>query len=313
MKKFEHIDAKTINEAVSALGANANIIAGGTDLLYTLKDEILPNYPETLVNIKTIPDMDYIKEEGGMLKIGALAKIADIATSSVVEGNYAALAEAAGRVASPNLREMGTIGGNICQLARCWYYRSPNNRFFCFRKGGPTCFAVAGENRYHAILGGAVCFAVCPSDTAIALTALDATVVTSKRSIAIGDFFEVLGSVLDNDEIVTEIQVPTPASGTKQTFTKLAIRKSIDFAVVSVASAITTSGGSVSDARIVLGAVAPVPYRATGAEDALKGKAITESLAETAAAAAVADAVPLSKNKYKVQIAKTLVKRAILA
>jgi len=313
MKNFEHIDAKTVSEAVSALGAKANIIAGGTDLLYTLKDDILPNYPETLVNIKTIPDMDYIKEEGGMLKIGALARIADIATSSVVQGDYAALAEAAGRVASPNIREMGTIGGNICQLARCWYYRNPNNRFFCFRKGGPLCFAVAGENRYHAILGGAVCFAVCPSDTAIALTALDATIVTNKRSIPIGDFYEVLGNTLDNNEVVTEVQVPTPASGIKQTFTKFALRKSIDFAIVSVASAITTSGGKVSDARIVLGAVAPVPYRAIGAEDAIKGKAISESLAETAGAAAVAGAVPLSKNNYKIQIAKTLVKRAILA
>jgi len=313
MKRFDHIDAKTVNEAVSALGAKANIIAGGTDLLYTLKDEILPDYPETVVNIKTIPNMDSITEDSSGLKVGALARLADIAKDATVKSKYSALAEAAGRAASPELREMGTIGGNICQLVRCWYYRYHNNRFFCFRKGGPMCFAVAGENRYHAILGGAACFAVCPSDTAIALTALDATIVTNKRSIPIGDFYEVLGNVLDDNEIVTEVQVPTPASGTKQTFTKFALRKSIDFAIVSVATAITTSGGSVSDARIVLGAVAPMPYRATGAEDAIKGKAITESLAETAAAAAVKDAVPLGKNKYKVEIAKTLVKRAILA
>jgi len=313
MKTFEHIDAKTVNEAVSALGAKAKIIAGGTDLLYTLKDEILPDYPETVVNIKTIPNMDYVKEEGDMLKIGALALLADIANNTTVKSKYTALAEAAGRVASPNIREMGTIGGNLCQLARCWYYRNPNNRFFCFRKGGPLCLAVAGENRYHAILGGAVCFAVCPSDTAIALTALDATVVTNKRSIAIGDFYEVLGNTLDNNEIVTEVQVPTPASGTKQTFTKFALRKSIDFAIVSVASAITIEAGKVSDARIVLGAVAPVPYRATGAEAAIAGKAINEANAEAAGTAAVSGNIALEANKYKVQIAKTLVKRAILA
>jgi xanthine dehydrogenase YagS FAD-binding subunit len=183
----------------------------------------------------------------------------------------------------------------------------------CLRKGGTTCFAVTGDNRYHAILGGAGCFAVCPSDTGMALTALDATIVTNKRSIQIGNFFQVLGNSLTAGEIVTEVQVPTPKSGTKQTFTKFTFRPSIDFAIVSVASAITIEAGKVSDARIVLGAVAPIPYRATGAEVAIKGQAITEAIAETAGTAAVKDASPLSKNKYKVQIAKTLVKRAILA
>ena len=169
------------------------------------------------------------------------------------------------------------------------------------------CYAVTGDNRYHSIIGGKVCFAVCPSDTAIALSALNATIVTNKRSIPIGDFYEVLSNVLDTDEIVTEVQVPAPVAGTKQTFTKFALRKAIDFAIVSVSTAISSS-----DARIVLGAVAPVPYRATAAEDVIRGKAITEALAEEAAAAAVKDAIPLSNNKYKIQIAKVMVKRAIL-
>jgi xanthine dehydrogenase YagS FAD-binding subunit len=172
---------------------------------------------------------------------------------------------------------------------------------------------VAGDNRHHAILGGAVCFHVYPGDTAVALAALNATVVTNKKSVAIGDFIKVLGPDLAVDEIVTEIQVPAPAAGAKQTFIKYMKRKAIDFAFTSVATVITSSGGNVSDARIVLGAVAPMPYRATGAEDAIKGKAINETNAAAAADAAVVGAMPLSHNSYKLQTAKALVKRAIMA
>jgi NADPH-dependent glutamate synthase beta subunit-like oxidoreductase len=155
MKKFEHINAATLAEAASALtGGKARIIAGGTDLLGVLKDEILPDYPETLVNIKTIPGMDYIKEEEGMLKIGALTLLDEIALNATVKEKYTALSEAAGRIAHPHIREMATIGGNICQLPMCWYFRLPNNRFFCFRKGGRECFAITGEGRYLSIFGG---------------------------------------------------------------------------------------------------------------------------------------------------------------
>ncbi len=315
--KFEHFNPKTTDEATSILGnykGKAKIIAGGTALVGSLRTRVFPDYPEALVNIKTIPGLSYIKEEAGTLKIGALTTLSEIAESSVVKDKYASLAEAAHAVGGPQLRNMGTIAGNLCQNVRCWYYMNPRNRFFCFRKGGNLCYAVAGENKYHAILGGAVCFAVCPSDTAIPLGALDATIVTNKKSIPILDFFNVVpGNVLESDEIITEIQVPEPKAGTKQTFLKFRIRKAIDFAISSVATAITVESGSVTDARIVLGAVAPVPYRATDAEDALKGKAISESLAQTAGAAAVTKAFPLSQNAYIVQIAKTLVKRAILA
>ena len=316
MKKFTHINATTVAEAVSALseyGEKAKIMAGGTDLIGTMTDEIFPEYPEVLVNIKTIPGMDSIREEAGVLKIGTLALLEDIANDATVNAKYSALAEAAHAVATPAIRNMGTIGGNLCQEVRCWYFRNPNNRFLCFRKGGVLCMAVPGDNRYNAILGGQVCFAVCPSDTAIALRALNATIVTNKRSIPIDDFFVVLGNVLGDDEIVTEVQVPEPKAGTKQAFLKFRLRKTIDFALSSVATAITVEGGTVTDARIVLGGVAPVPYRATDAEDALKGKAISESVAEAAGAAAVKDALPLSKNAYLIQITKTLVKRAILA
>jgi xanthine dehydrogenase YagS FAD-binding subunit len=273
-------------------------------------------YPTAIINLKSIAGLDYIKEDAGTLKIGALAKLADIANSSVVKGSWSILADAALSVATPQIRNLATLGGNLCQETRCWYYRAPKSvgkTFLCLRKGGTVCFAVTGDNRHHAILGGAGCFNVCPSDTAIALTALNATIVTNKRSMPIGNFFQVLGTALATDEIVTEIQVPKPAAGTKQSFTKFRQRKAMDFAIVSVASVITVSGGNVSDARIALGGVSPVPYRATSAENAIKGKAITATLAGDAGTAAVKDAVALSHNSYKIQIAKTLVSRAILS
>ncbi len=318
MNKIEHVNAKTLDEAVSALGPGTAVSAGGTDLFGHLKAMSLPDPPGKLVNIKTIPGLDYIREEGGMLKIGALTKLTDILESDIVQSKYSSLAEAAHKAGTPALRNMGTIAGNLCQEVRCWYYRAEHNSFFCYRKGGPLCYLVPGNNlRHGAIIGGQVCFATIPSDTAIPLAALDATIVTTKRSIPIGDFFIVLGNVLDDDEIVTEIQVPEPNAATKQVFSKWRLRKSLDFAEASVAIAVTIEGGSVTDARIVLGGIAPVPWRSTEAEDVIKGGAITEATAEAAAAEVVKNAQPLQNsgynNRYKVQIAKTIVKRALLS
>jgi len=320
MKRFAHVNASTIDEAVLALrryGNKAAIIAGGTDLLGKMKDEILPTYPEALVNIKTIPGLDFIKEQDGMLTIGALTRLEDIATNTTVKDRYSALAEAAHRTASTHLREMGTIAGNICQDIRCWYYRNPNNRFPCLRKGGGRCYAIDGDNRYHSIFGGSVeggCYAVHPSDTAPALIALDARIKTSKRLINAEDFFQVeviKTTVLDDDEIVTEIQIPTPPG--KSAFIKFALRKSIDFPIVNCAAMLTSSKGKVTAARVCLNAVYVKPYRATKAEEAIVGKPIDEANAEAAGSAAVSDAKPLTHNTYMVQIAKTMVKRAILA
>ncbi len=314
LSKFNNINAKTVNEAVSVLGtADAWACAGGTDLLGTMRFHIMPAYPKTIVNLKSIsPSLDYIKEEGGMLKIGALTRLEDIAVSSVVRSKYTALAEAAHKTASPHIRETGTIGGNICQLNRCWYFRKENNLFDCIRKGGNMCFAMAGENRYHSIFGAVkACVAVNPSDTAPALVALNASIKTNKRTIAADDFWEVGipgSTVLANDEIVTEIQVPTPDSGVKSAFVKFALRASIDFPIVNCAAAISSSS-----ARICLNAVFNNPYRATKAEDSIKGKTIDVASAEAAGAAAVEGAVALSNNKYKIQIAKGMVKKAILA
>jgi xanthine dehydrogenase YagS FAD-binding subunit len=316
MKSFMHVNATSVDEAASTLAdfdGKAKIVAGGTDIIDILKDEALPDYPEALVNIKAIPGLDSISENGGMLTIGALTKLSTIVSDGTISAKYPILAEAADSVASPQIRNMGTLGGNICQDTRCWYYRAPQNYFYCFRKGGSLCHAVPGDNRYSAILGGAVCFTVCPSDMAIALSALDANLVTNKRNIPISSLYKVLTLDLDTDEIVTEVQIPTPQNGAKQTFNKFRTRKAVDFAITSVATVVNIEGGVVSDSRIILGAVAPVPYRATDAENAIKGKAINETTAQEAADAAVNGALALSKNAFKITLVKTMVKDALMS
>jgi xanthine dehydrogenase YagS FAD-binding subunit len=322
MKSFKHIDAKTVNEACRLLEkyeGKAKLIAGGTDLLGILKDRILPDYPEALINLKTIHGLDYIKEDAKGLKIGALTTLANIANSPVIKGKYKVLAEAAQAVGSPQIRNMATLAGNLCQEVRCWYYRYPHHiggRILCLRKGRGPCLAVSGDNRYHAILEGRKCFAVCPSDTAIALTALDAKIrivgVRKKRMVPFKDFFTPLGNILELGEMIQEIQIPKPLRKSKQTFVKLTLRKPIDFAIVSVASVIALEDGICKSANIALGAVSPTPVRATKAEQAIKGKPIDPKIVAEAAEAAVADAKPLSMNAYKIEETKVLVRRALL-
>ena len=316
MKPFNHVNATSLAEIKTALAdGKTTIIAGGTDLLGTLKDNILRDYPATLINLKTVPGLDFIKEERGMLKIGATTRLADIAANPTVQKKYTALAQAASRVSTPHVREMGTIGGNIAQLHRCWYFRKPENRFDCRRKGGRICYAMSGDNRYHSIFGfKGGCMAVNISDTAPALIALNAKVVTNHRTIKAENFFDVKypgNTVLEKDEIIKEIQIPEPPRGAKSAFIKFAFRKAIDFPIVNCAVMV---GGD--KPRISLNAVAPTPHRATKAEAVIAGKSIkkiSEKDAEAAGEAAVADARPLKAAKFKVQIAKTLVKRAILS
>lgn len=316
MKPFTHTNAKSVSEAVKALSVRGSvIIAGGTDLIGALKDNIFPEnqHPVTVVNIKTIPNLDYIREEAGVLKIGAATRLSDISVNAAVVGKYAALSQAASRVASPHIRDMGTIGGNISQLHRCWYFRKPENRFFCVRKGGKQCFAMTGDNRYHSIFGAVnMCIAVHPSDVAPALIALDAKVVTNLRTLSIEEFFDVKApgnTSLGAGEIVTEVQVPAMPAGGKSAFLKFAIRKSIDFPIVNVA---VRAGGGLP-ARISLNAVSPKPYRALNAEESLGTGAISEASAAAAGEAAVSEAKPFEASRYKVQIAKTLVKRALMS
>ncbi|MFH0730406.1 MAG: FAD binding domain-containing protein [Pseudomonadota bacterium] len=323
MKTFEHINAMTVQEACALLSkykGKAVLNAGGTDLLGVLKNGILLDYPEAVINIKTISGLDYIRENNGVLKIGALAKLSDMAQSPLLKERYGALAMAAHSVATPHIRNAATIGGNLCQDIRCWYYRYPRHiggPINCLRKGSGPCLAVRGDNRYHAIMDGKKCFAVCPSDTAIALAALNGQIILTgpegQRKMAVVDFFSPLGNRLKSYEMITEVEIPMVTDPAKQTFLKFTLREPVDFALVSVAMVITVKEGICTDARIALGAVAPGPIRAKHAEDVIKGRFLDEDAAAEAGALAVAGARPLSHNEYKVEIAKTLVKRAILA
>jgi xanthine dehydrogenase YagS FAD-binding subunit len=323
MRPFSHINAASLSDACDALKKDgAMAIAGGGDLLGALKDDIFPVYPRTVVNLKSIPGLDTIRLDGGTLKIGALATLAEIARSPIVAENAGVLAEAAGKAASPTLRETTTIGGNLCQLPRCWYFRKLNNRFGCARKGGDRCFAVSGDNRYHAVFGGMafetapgvkrVCFAVNQGELAPVLTVLGATFKTTDRLIEAGDFFTagvMTATVLNRGELLTEIQIPVPVPAPKGRYKRFAFRKSIDFPVVNLAISVDNENRY----RICLGGVAPVPYRASKAEALLEGCEITEELAEVAGLASAEGAVTTEANAYKAQLIKTLVKRELLA
>ena len=323
MKPFTHVDVPSLEEAVCLLRhyeGKGRLIAGGTDLLGVLKDQILPEYPVALINLKTVPGMDFIEATEEGLTIGPLATLVDIASSPTVQGEYIALSQAAESVGSPEIRNMGTMGGNLCQDVRCWYYRYPHHmgkRMLCLRKGSGPCHAVKGDNRYHALLGAEKCFAVCPSDTAVALSALQATleIVGTKgvRSLALEQFFTPLGNALGPEEAVKEIRVPAPSPDCRQSFLKFTERKPIDFALASVASAFTVRDGACVEARLFLGGVAPMPWRAEAAERHIVGKILDEATASEAAHAAVEGAKPLSGNAYKIEIVKALVKEALLS
>jgi len=321
VKDFKHINATSVEEAIALLrtySGKSCLIAGGTDLLGILKDEVLPDYPKAVINLKTIAGLDRIEKNKGGLKIGTLAKLVDVIAHPLVKERFPVLSQAAQAVATPEIRNMATLGGNICQDTRCWYYRYPHHmggRIMCHRKGKGPCEAVKGDNRYHAIMGAKKCFAVCPSDTAIALSALDAKLEIAGpqgiRHASINEFFTPLGNILQADEFLTRIQVPNPLPVTKQAFFKFTLRKPVDFAIVSVAAVVTTRDGICQDARIALGAVAPTPYRAINCEKFLKSKAASEKIITEAARAAVKEAKPMRMNAYKMEITETLVKRAL--
>lgn len=310
MKHFIHQDVSSIDEAARNAGTETVFIAGGTDILGTLKDEILRDYPAKVINLKTINGLAYIREEGNAVKIGALTKVRDVAENEIVQTKFACLAEAAAKVASPAIRSMATIGGNICQQHRCWYFRCADNRFDCHRKGGNYCPALVGDNRYHSIFGEQDgCYAVNSQETAPALIALGATVVTNKREIEASEFFSpnlTRSNILEDSEVVKEISVPNKEF--QSAFSKYALRKAIDFAIINCAVSIDPDG----NAAVVLGGVYPSPMRSSSAEDALSG-GISEASAQAAGDAAVAEADPISDNAYKVEIARTLVKRTVLA
>lgn len=317
--RFEWTDAHSVDEAIVQINDKAIVKAGGIDLMDRLKEGL--DTPSRLVNIRTISGLDYVKEESGWLRIGPMVTLAAIAEHPVVRQRYTVLGDAALQAATPQIRNMATVGGNLLQRPRCWYFRS--DQFHCLRKGGDRCFAQDGENEYHAIFDNQVCAIVHPSATACALTALGATVqLQSKngtREVALDELFVrpekdvTREHVLNPGELLTEIRVPAPSDATRTAYTKLAQRKSFDWPLAEVAVVLELRGGMVNKASIVLGAAAPVPWRAKTAESALAGKPLNEQSARAAAAAAVQGATPLSQNAYKIPIFETVVRRTILA
>ncbi len=323
MRPFNHLNAASLEEASAALRQpGAVAMAGGGDLLGALKDDIAREYPRLVVNLKTIPGLDGIGIRDGKLCLGALCLLGDLSRNETVRAVAPMVADAAAKCASPALRENTTLGGNLCQLPRCWYFRKLLNRFDCARKGGERCFAMTGDNRYHSVFGPAVfedcegkkraCIAVNQAELAPGLLALEAEVVTTERTLPIGEFFGVgimSATVLEPGELLTEVRIPLPPAGTRMAYKRFSFRKSIDFPVVNVAVAILPG----NEYRIALGGVAPIPRRAAAAEALLAGKELTPELAAKAGEAAVEGAKPTEANAYKLQLVKTLVKRELLA
>ena len=317
--RFEWTDARSVDEAIDQINDKSVVKAGGIDLMDRLKEGL--DTPSRLVNIRTISGLDHVKEESGWLRIGPMVTLATIAEHPVIRQHYTVLGEAALKAATPQIRNMATVGGNLLQRPRCWYFRS--DQFHCLRKGGDHCFAQDGENEYHAIFDNQICAIVHPSATACALTALGATVElrgkNGTREVALEELFVrpekdvTREHVLNPGELLTEIRVPAPSDATRTAYTKLAQKESFDWPLAEVAVVLESRGGMVSKASIVLGAAAPIPWRATAAEKALAGKPLSEQTARAAAAAAVQGANPLSQNAYKIPIFETVVRRTILA
>jgi xanthine dehydrogenase YagS FAD-binding subunit len=326
MKSFELYDATTVEEAISLLeehGATSKLLAGGSDLVTgIMKDWVqgpgMP-YPDVLIDITTIPDIKGISVDGGSLTIGAATTLTAIVDSPEIQQTWPILSRAAADVASPLIRNFGTLGGNLNQRPRCWFLRGEH--FPCYKKGGDFCFAVTGNNRPHAIIGGELCYIVHPSDTAVALLALGASTdiagPSGSREVSFDEYFvgpreDVLReNILQHNEMMVDVKVPAPAAGTKMAWIKLKDRQVYDFALTSVAVSAVIEDGVWQDGRIVLGGVAPVPWRATVVEQALVGKDVQATI-RSAAGLIRNEARPLSNNAYKVDIAVGLAERAVL-
>lgn len=323
MKPFEYVNPKNVGEAAQALGTErdgAKILAGGTDLLGEMKDYVVT--PSRLVNVKRLPGLNKIEQnKDGSLKLGALVTLAQIFEDAAVRQRFPVLTQAIAVSAMPQIRNAGTIAGNLCQRPRCWYYR--DEHVVCLKKGGNKCYAVEGENQYHAILGGGPCYIVHPSDPAPALVALGASVVISNgaktRTVPLSEFFVLprenvhRENVLAQNEIITHVLVPAPAAGTKSVYVKEREKDSYDWALASAAVVVSPSpdGRTVGTARIILGGVAPVPWRAAEAEKTLVGQPLSAQTIARAAEAALAGAQPLTKNAYKLPLTQTVVRRAL--
>lgn len=321
MKSFAYIHPKMLKDATKELGhdwVDALPYAGGTDLLGMIKHHLVS--PQKLVNLKSLPGLNNIKFLPGKgLQIGTLVKVAELAENEIINQQFTALAQAAKEVASPQLRHMGTVGGNICQRPRCWYFRGDFN---CLRKNGDSCYAFEGQNKYHCVIGGGPCYIVHPSDLAVALLALNARVKISSgkksREIPLENFFvlpekNVLReNILKPGEILSEIFIPLPPNGSHSSYIKIKERGAWDFAVVSVAAVLEKSGNQLTSGRIAYGGIAPIPWIDKALNKQLEGLTVTEENLKNLARKVFQEAEPLEKNTYKIALGRNLLKRILL-
>lgn len=320
MQNFEYANPKTLKEALGLLGSQwgeADVLAGGTDLLSLMKEEV--HTPKRVVNIKSIPELHGIKLAGGKLHIGPTTTVEELLSNAAARQHFPALIEAAKGITSPQIRNMGTVGGDLCQRPRCWYFRGGHG--LLAQQDGKS-LVEEGENKYHAIFSDGPAKFVSASSFGPALVALGATLklqsASGSRDLPVEKFFVTPATTgareiaLLPNEILTGIEIPV-AAGTHNATYEVRHKDALDWPLATASVALTMKGTTVSQARIVLGHVAPVPYVSPGAAEALQGKTLSAELAEAAGKAAVEGAKPLSANAYKIQLAKVAVKRALLA
>ena len=316
MNRFEWVNATTVEQALASATEGSAFKAGGVDLLDLMKDGIAS--PTRLVNIRQISGLNEISADEHGLRVGPLVTLTQIEEHAAIQKRYPALAEAASRIATPQIRNMATIGGNLVQRPRCWYFRSED--FHCRKKGGTHCFAQDGENDYHAIFDNRVCAIIHPSGMAVPLVALDGRVEVTgqkgKREVALEKFFISpvenvrRENILQPGELITAVVVP--ATHARNAYYKQGEKESFDWPLADVAVVLAMQGSRCSRASIVLGGAAPYPLRAKAAEAKLSDNEITEDSARAAAEAAMANATPLEKNAYKIPIFEAIIRRAIL-
>ncbi len=312
MKSFEYIQATDVAQAAQA---GAVLKAGGVDLLGLVKERLLA--PDRVVSLLGILDLRQITGAKDGTRIGALVTLAELAAHEGVAASHGALGLAAAHTATPQVRNQATVGGNLLQRPRCWYFRNPD--MTCLKKGGDTCFAQEGENRYHAVFGNDVCAIVHPSNIAPALVALGAIVVLigpdGERQVALEEFFTTpekeitRENAIRDGEVLTEVRVPE--KGLRSAYLEVRERQSFDWPLVTVAAAVRMKGGKVEEARVVAGAVAPVPWRLKAVEEAVTGTDLSAGVLAKAAEASVKGSRALAQNGFKLQQLRALVPRAL--
>jgi xanthine dehydrogenase YagS FAD-binding subunit len=323
MKTFSNVNARDFQHAAKLAqqarreGKTVSISGGGSDLLQLVKERIVS--PDVIVNLRSIKGADQITPANGGLHIGGMITLDALSHNAQIRRDYTVLAEAAESVATPQIRNAGTLAGNLAQRPWCWYFR---NGFPCFKAGGNQCFSVTGENQFHAIFGGGPSYIVHPSDTAPALVALNAKFriagPSGERTVPASEFFVLpkqnaaRENVLAEDEVLAGVDLPAPRPGTRSTYHKVLDREAWTHAVVSAAVVLELDKDSMCrTARIVLGGVAPIPWHVPDAERLLVGQRVSSELAAKAGEAAIARAAPLAKNRYKIPLTSNVVKRTV--